>query len=83
MAVLLRKTGRLASQYAKFNAGGEESVNFQLFPPHNGSEESYARHGNGRANGFTKLKIELEEEGCAELIFRADEIDGHIVISKF
>ncbi len=69
--------------YPKFNAGGEESVNFQLFPPHSGTEESYARHGNGRANGFSKLEIQLEDETCSELIFRADEINGHIEISKF
>lgn len=69
--------------YPKFNAGGEESVNFQLFPPHSGTEETYARHGNGRANGFSKLEIQLEDESCSELIFRADEKDDHIEISKF
>ena len=69
--------------YSKFDANNEESVNFQLFPPHSGTEETFARHGNGRANGFTKIQIPLE--GCegSELIFRADEIDNQIVISKF
>lgn len=69
--------------YPKFNAGGEESVNFQLFPPRMGTEETFARHGNGRANGFPRLEIPLEQPGCSELIFRADEQDGHIVMSKF
>lgn len=69
--------------YSKFASNEQESVNFQLFPPHNGTEETYARHGNGRANGFTKIQIPLEDVDGAELIFRADEIAGKIVISKF
>ena len=69
--------------YRKFSNNSEESVNFQLFPPHSGTEETFARHGNGRANGFQKLNIELENTKGSELIFRADEIDGKIVISKF
>ena len=69
--------------YPKFASEKEESVNFQLFPPHIRTEESFARHGNGRKNGFTKLEIPLENCEGSELIFRADEIDGKIVISKF
>ena len=69
--------------YPKFNSGSEESVNFQLFPPHSGTEETYARHGNGRVNGFSKLNIQLEDNRASELIFRADEVNGHIIISKF
>ena len=69
--------------YKKFSNNKEESVNFQLFPPHSGTEETFARHGNGRKNGFEKLNIELENTKGSELIFRADEIDGRIVISKF
>lgn len=70
--------------YTKFrNMTDKPSVNFQLFPPHSMTEENFARHGNGRSNGFDKLDIYLE--GCvgSELIFRADEVDGKIVISKF
>ena len=67
--------------YPKFKAGNEQSVNFQLFPPHSGTEESYARHGNGRA--FEKIQIPLENQSYAKLIFRADEEDGNIKISKF
>ena len=69
--------------YPKFASEKEESVNFQLFPPHIRTEESFARHGNGRKNGFTKLEIPLENYEGSELIFRADEVDGKIIISKF
>lgn len=69
--------------YPKFKAGAKQSVNFQLFPPHSGTEENFARHGNGRANGFSKLQIPLEDGVGSNLIFRADEIDGKIIISQF
>ncbi|WP_320973416.1 MamI family restriction endonuclease [Enterocloster bolteae] len=69
--------------YPKFEANAEQSVNFQLFPPHSGTEENFARHGNGRANGFSKLQIPLEDGEGSKLIFRADEINGQIVISQF
>lgn len=69
--------------YPKFDSKKEESVNFQLFPPHIKTEENFARHGNGRKNGFPKLEIPLENCEGSELIFRADEVDGRIVISKF
>ncbi len=71
--------------YPKFNTTSDQpSVNFQLFPPHSGTEESFARHGNGRSNGFSKLEIQLENCEGAELVFRADENEqGIIVISKF
>lgn len=71
--------------YPKFNTATDQpSVNFQLFPPHSGTEECFARHGNGRSNGFSKLEIPLENVDGAELVFRADENEnGLIVISKF
>lgn len=69
--------------YPKFASDKEESVNFQLFPPHIKTEENFARHGNNKKNGFAKLEIPLEGYEGAELIFRADEIDRKIVISKF
>ena len=69
--------------YPKFASEKEESINFQLFPPHIRTEESFARHGNGRKNGFSKLEIPLENCEGSELIFRADEVDGKIIISKF
>ncbi len=69
--------------YPKFASEKEESVNFQLFPPHIQTEENFARHGNGRKNGFPKLEIPLENCEGSKLIFRADEVDGKIIISKF
>lgn len=71
--------------YPKFNTASDQpSVNFQLFPPHSGTEESFARHGNGRSNGFDRLQVNLENTAGSELVFRADENeDGVIVISKF
>lgn len=71
--------------YPKFkNTTDYPSVNFQLFPPRNGTEENFARHGNGRSNGFKPIKIALEGVDGAELIFRADEAPtGEIIISKF
>lgn len=71
--------------YPKFNTvANQPSVNFQLFPPHSGTEESFARHGNGRSNGFPKLEIPLENTPGGELVFRADEDEhGNIIISKF
>lgn len=69
--------------YPKFEANNEEAVNFQWFPPHSQTSETCARHGNGRANGFSKLNIPLERIDGAELIFCAEEINDKIVISKF
>lgn len=48
-------------------------VNFQLFPPRNETNDTYARHGNGRSNGFEKLQIELENSPGSQLIFHAEE----------
>lgn len=69
--------------YPKFNANAEQSVNFQLFPPRSGVDENFARHGNNRANGFPRLQIPLEDGDKSKLIFRADEINGQILISQF
>lgn len=71
--------------YPKFqNTTDYPSVNFQLFPPRNGTEENFARHGNGRSNGFQPIRIALEGVEGADLIFRADETPtGEILISKF
>lgn len=69
--------------YPKFADPGHKSINFQLFPPRNGTDENFARHGNGRANGFEKLNIPLENIEGSELIFRADIINNVPVISVF
>ena len=69
--------------YPKFNSSEEKGVNFQLFPPKNKTDDNYARHGNNMKNGFPKLQIPLENYSGANLIFKAEDIDGEIVISKF
>lgn len=70
--------------YPKLRGEMGGQANFQLFPPRDGSEENYARHGNGREAGFSRIKIELEDRSLgAELVFRADECDGRIDISQF
>ena len=50
-------------------------VNFQLFPPRTRTNENFARHGNGRSNGFSKLEIQLENHEASRLIFHAEEIE--------
>ena len=69
--------------YPKFADPTHKSINFQLFPPRNGTDDNYARHGNGRENGFSKLNIPLENTEGANLIFRADIVDDVPVISVF
>ncbi len=70
--------------YPKFRDTSHKSINFQLFPPHNGTEETFARHGNGRKNGFSKITIPLEDSSLgSELIFRCDVVNGQVIISKF
>lgn len=69
--------------YPKFADPSHKSINFQLFPPRNGTDDNYARHGNGRDNGFSKLNIPLENTEGSTLIFRADIIDDIPVISVF
>lgn len=70
--------------YPKFaDTANKPSVNFQLFPPNNGTDENFARHGNGRANGFPKLHIPLENTPGSELIFKAEIINDQVIISQF
>lgn len=69
--------------YPKFVDPTHKSINFQLFPPRNGTDDNYARHGNGRKNGFPKLNIPLENTEGADLIFRADIVDDVPIISVF
>lgn len=58
--------------YPKFNSTtSRPSVNFQLFPPKNKTNDTFARHGNGR--DFSKLQIQLENTDGASLIFHAEE----------
>lgn len=70
--------------YPKFaDTNKKPSVNFQLFPPANGTNQTYARHGNGRANGFEKLQIPLENTLGSELIFKAEIVNNEVIISQF
>lgn len=70
--------------YPKFaDTTKKPSVNFQLFPPNNGTDQNYARHGNGRANGFDKLQIPLENTSGSELIFKAEIVNNEVIISQF
>lgn len=70
--------------YPKFaDTANKPSVNFQLFPPNNGTDENFARHGNGRDNGFPKLHIPLENTPGSELIFKAEIINDQVIISQF
>lgn len=55
-------------------------VNFQLFPPRLKTDDNYARHGNGRSNGFDPLKIMLEGVEGAKKILHAEEKGGEIKI---
>ena len=59
------------------------SINFQLFPPANGTDQTYARHGNNQKNGFPKLQIPLENTPGSELIFKAEIVNNEIIISQF
>ncbi|MCB7540072.1 MamI family restriction endonuclease [Tyzzerella nexilis] len=70
--------------YPKFaDTTKKPSVNFQLFPPNSGTDQNYARHGNGRANGFDKLQIPLEGTPGSELIFKAEIVNNEVIISQF
>lgn len=68
--------------YPKFNSTtSRPSVNFQLFPPRNKSNDNFARHGNGR--DFERLQIQLEDVEGSSLIFLAEENnEGTIEILK-
>lgn len=54
-------------------------VNFQLFPPRNKRDDTYARHGNGRKNGFAPIKIYLEGVEGARLLFKAQENEKGVI----
>lgn len=68
--------------YPKLSDSDRPGVNFQLFPPRNRTNETFARHGNGRVNGFEPLKIHLENVPGSRLIFHAEEKEGVMVLLK-
>lgn len=57
--------------YPKFKNNKNESVNFQLFPPRMYTDETFARHGNNRSNGYPSIEIDLENNVSSKLIFYA------------
>ncbi|MBI2632698.1 MamI family restriction endonuclease [Candidatus Pacearchaeota archaeon] len=66
----------------KLNDPKRPGVNFQLFPPRNKSNDNYARHGNGRENGFEPIKVMLEGVNGAQLLFMAEENEQGIITLK-
>lgn len=69
--------------YPKFKDPKHISVNFQLFPPQTGTNDTAARHGRGGKKNLPKLSIPLENTEGATLVFRADVENGIPVISVF
>lgn len=67
----------------KLGAPNRPAVNFQLFPPHNRTDENFARHGNGRANGFEKLIIPLQDTPGGNLLLHCEYINNDIVFHTF
>lgn len=65
--------------YPKLNGSDRKAVNFQLFPPRYKTNENYARHGNGRSNGFDQLNIPLQGIEGAEIILHCEIIDKIVV----
>lgn len=55
-------------------------VNFQLFPPRLKTDENFARHGNGRSNGFTPVQIQLQGTDGAELLLHTIQRDKTIEV---
>ncbi|WP_024953978.1 MamI family restriction endonuclease [Sulfurospirillum arcachonense] len=66
----------------KLQSPDRPGVNFQLFPPRNKSNDTYARHGNGRSNGFTKIQIELDDIQGSNKIFHAEVINNDVILIK-
>lgn len=64
----------------KLQSEDRPGVNFQLFPPRNKSKDTYARHGNGRSNGFPKLQLELDNAEGSSKIFHAEVINNKVTM---
>lgn len=70
--------------YPKFNdKTHRHGVNFQLFPPRNKTNETFARHGSNRRGELPPIQIPLENVTGSELIFKAEVINDEVVISVF
>jgi hypothetical protein len=66
--------------YPKLDDPKRPGVNFQLFPPKNKTDDNFARHGNGREDGFEKLQIHLEDVEGAKLLFCAEIENTNIIV---
>jgi hypothetical protein len=64
----------------KLSNPNRPGVNFQLFPPRFKTDESFARHGNGRSNGFEPIKVELEGVPGAKKILHVEEKNSQIEV---
>ena len=70
--------------YPKFNdKANRHDVNFQLFPPRNKTNETFARQGSNRHGELPPIQIPLENITGSELIFKAEVINDEVVISVF
>jgi hypothetical protein len=69
--------------YPKLEGEDRKAVNFQLFPPRNKTSDDFARHGNGRSNGFSKLEVPLQGVDGAELLLHCEIIDRKIIYHHF
>lgn len=68
--------------YPKLADPGRPGVNFQLFPPRMGTTDDFARHGNNRKDGFKRLKIPLDDDMGAKLIFYAEIHQDEITLKQ-
>ena len=69
--------------YPKLSADDRKAVNFQLFPPKHGTDQTYARHGNGRSNGFAKLQVPLQDTEGGEMLLHCEIIENDVVFHHF
>lgn len=48
--------------------GNRQDANFQLFPPRNGTNESFARHGSTRSGELPPIHVRLQDVEGAQLV---------------
>lgn len=70
--------------YPKFkDKENRHDVNFQLFPPKNKTNDTFARHGSNRQGELPPIQIPLENIPGSELIFKAEVINDEVIIKQF
>jgi hypothetical protein len=68
--------------YPKLKNASRPAINFQLFPPRNKTLDDFARHGNGREDGFAPLQIKLEGvEGCTKILHLEADSAGELQVT--